>query len=984
MKLQFDPGQAYQLDAISAVVDLFEGQPQGASDMAVIRTGGMDGLFAGQERTELGMGNALALPLEKLLENLRAIQLRNDIEAEEEAAMQTWGLTDPVNGQEREVPHFSVEMETGTGKTYVYLRTIFELYARYGFSKFIIVVPSVAIREGVLKNIDVTKDHFRALYGLEPEHFVYDAKRPGRLRQFATANTLQVMVMNIDAFRKADSNVIYKESDKLSGRQPIEFVQAARPIVIIDEPQSVDNTEKAQEAIKALNPLCTLRYSATHRNPYELVYRLDPVRAFELKLVKRIIVGESRSEGGMADAYVKLESVEYKKGITAKLRYHEQGANGPVPKAKKVKVGDDLYKISKERAAYQQGFEVAEIHAEPGNQYLRFSNGITLKWGEEHGGMRDDIQRAQIRHTVKAHLDKELRVRERGIKVLSLFFIDRVANYRDYDEQGHPRKGKFASIFEEAIAEFAQDPRYAALDWLKLPVEQLHNGYFAADKKGVVKDTRGDTQADDQVYDLIMKDKERLLSMEEPLRFIFSHSALREGWDNPNVFQICTLKEAGSAVSKRQEIGRGLRLPVDQDGKRVFDESINKLFVMATESYEDFARGLQQEYEADCGVTFGKVPLTALAKLEEPVDDALRPIGKERAKELKQALVAADMMDDEGRLLPAFEPNKRDFRIPLPVVYAPLHAAIVDLLASYQLHRHIGREKQQGPNKLKKEVLLTPEFQALWERIKPRTTYRVEFATELLIGRCAQEIKRMPEVKVPKVITTTGALHVTHGGVEATGLSSVNEPVSAYGKANTPDVLAYLQNETELTRGTLVKMLVSSGRLPEFFNDPQRFLDQVATIIKHELHRTLVDGIKYERIPGGGPESEWEQLLFQNDELIDYLNAVRVEHSIYDHVVYDSEVERRFAEELDQRNDIKLFVKLPGWFKVETPVGTYNPDWAIVKPEDPKVYFVRETKSNSKDHLKLRTSEADKIRCGKRHFEALGVDFEVVSRADEI
>lgn len=562
MKLRFDPSQSYQLDAISAVVDLFDGQPQGAQDMSVVAVASGTGLFAGQERTELGVGNSLAIGLEKLLANTRAVQLRNDIEVEENTTLQTWPLIDPVSGSDREVPHFSVEMETGTGKTYVYLRTILELSQRYGFRKFIIVVPSVAIREGVLKNVAVTREHFDGLYNKPVfEHFVYDAKRPGRLRQFATSNGLQVMVMNIDAFRKAESNVIYKESDKLSGRQPIEFVQAARPIVIIDEPQSVDNTELAQAAIKALNPLCTLRYSATHRNPYELVYRLDPVRAFELKLVKRIIVGESRTEGGQSDAFVRVENVEYTKGITAKLRFHEQGATGPVEKSRKVKVGDDLYALSKERAAYQQGFEVAEIHAEPGNEYVRFSNGVSLKLGEEHGGMRDDIQRAQIRHTVKAHLDKELRVRERGIKVLSLFFIDRVANYRDYDEQGQPRQGKFAQIFEEAIAEFASDPRYTALEWLKLPVARLHNGYFAADKKGVVKDTKGDTQADDAVYDLIMKDKERLLSMEEPLRFIFSHSALREGWDNPNVFQICTLKEAGSAVTsgRRSAVAFGYR-----------------------------------------------------------------------------------------------------------------------------------------------------------------------------------------------------------------------------------------------------------------------------------------------------------------------------------------------------------------------------------------------------------------------------------------
>ena len=509
--------------------------------------------------------------------------------------------------------------------------------ARITSASWLIVVPSVAIREGVLKNIEITAEHFRALFNnLLFEHFVYDARRINRLRQFAVSNMLQILVINIDAFRKnftgteeeQKSNVIYKESDKLSGRQPIEFVQATRPIVIIDEPQSVDNTDKAQEAIKALNPLCTLRYSATHRNPYNLVYCLDPVRAFELKLVKQIVVASASTNGGANDAFVRVEQIDYKKGIKAKLRIHVQTNEGPKERSVTVKNGADLFTVSNERACYQDGFSVAEINAEPGNEFIRFNNGRVLRLGEEMGGMRDDVWRVQIKHTLKRHLEKELQSRARGIKVLSLFFVDRVANYRDYDNAGQPVKGKFAEAFEAELLEFAKDNRYAELAWLKLPAEKLHNGYFAQDRKGVLKDTRGDTQADDEVYNLIMRDKERLLSLEEPLRFIFSHSALREGWDNPNVFQICTLNETKSAMKKRQEIGRGLRLPVDQNGLRVFDESVNKLYVMANESYEDFARALQTEYEEDCGVTFGKVPLTALAKIIRVVDGVEQPIGR--------------------------------------------------------------------------------------------------------------------------------------------------------------------------------------------------------------------------------------------------------------------------------------------------------------------------------------------------------------------
>src|SRR5712691_13515705 len=508
MKLQFDPNQTFQLDAVAAITDLFDGQPQGAPEYAVINVGAWGGLFAGQERTELGAGNRLLLAADKLLANTRAIQTRNDIEVADPAApLEGWDLFDGPANQSRLCPHFSVEMETGTGKTYVYLRTIFELSRRYDFQKFIIVVPSVAIREGVLKNIEITAEHFRALYNNLPfEHFVYDAKKVNRLRQFAVSTMLQILVINIDAFRKnftgteeeQKSNVIYKESDKLSGRQPIEFVQAARPIVIIDEPQSVDSTELAQEAIKALNPLCTLRYSATHRNPYNLVYRLDPVRAFELKLVKQIIVASAAADGAANEAFVRVEKIDYTRGIKAKLRIHMQTPQGPKEKSVTVKNGADLYTLSNERACYQDGFVVAEISAEPGNEYLRFNNGRVLWLGQETGSLRDDVWRAQIKHTIKKHLDKELQVRARGIKVLSLFFIDRVANYRDYNTDGQPVQGKFAIAFEAAVAELAYEERYRELDWLKLPIERLHNGYFAQDKKGVLKDTRGDTQADDE------------------------------------------------------------------------------------------------------------------------------------------------------------------------------------------------------------------------------------------------------------------------------------------------------------------------------------------------------------------------------------------------------------------------------------------------------------------------------------------------------
>ena len=783
MKLQFDPSQTFQLDAVAAVVDLFDGQPQGAPEYAVISLGSGEGLFVGQERSDLGVGNRLIMAGDKLRTNLRAIQTRNEIEVSNPAAAPDgWEVFDGPANQSRACPHFSVEMETGTGKTYVYLRTIFELSRGYGFQKFIIVVPSVAIREGVLKNIEITLEHFQALYNNAPfEHFVYDAKRINRLRHFATSNTLQILVINIDVFRKnftgtaaeQKSNVIYKESDTLSGHQPIEFVQAARPIVIIDEPQSVDSTDKAQEAIKALNPLCTLRYSATHRNLYNLVYRLDPIRAFELRLVKQIVVASATSEVAANDAFVRVEQIDHKKGIKAKLRIHVQTPNGPKDRTVTVKQGADLFSLSNERGCYKDGFEVTEINSEPGDEYLRFANGRTLRQGEEIGGLREDVWRMQIKHTVKKHLDKELQVRALGLKVLSLFFVDRVANYREYGADGQPVKGKFAVTFESALAELAKDERYRELEWLKEPIGRLHGGYFAQDRKGVLKDTHGDSQADDEVYNLIMKDKERLLAVDEPLRFIFSHSALREGWDNPNVFQICTLNETQSAMKKRQKIGRGLRLPVDQTGLRVFDESVNKLYVMANESYEDFARALQSEYEEDCGVTFGKVPFAALVKLTRILDGTEQPIGRDAAQTILAALVEQRMLDAAGRIQPTFDPKRPDFKLELPEDHRDITAAVVDLLAAHQIERHIRKDKDEGVNRLRKEVTFSAEFQALWNRISPKTTYRVEFDTEALVRRAVDAVRRMERIEAPKIRVAAGRVEVGRRGVTTSAVSVI-------------------------------------------------------------------------------------------------------------------------------------------------------------------------------------------------------------------
>jgi type III restriction enzyme len=987
MKLQFDPKQEYQLDAVNSVVDLFEGQPLERSDFSVVFQTMDTELFAGQARTETGSGNQLLLNEDTILKNLQTVQERNLLDVRD--SLESWTWVDEAGSHW--CPHFSVEMETGTGKTYVYLRTIYELNRKYGFKKFIIVVPSVAIREGVLKNLQITRDHLRAIYNnVESEHTVYDSKRvSSQMRQFAASNTVQILVINIDAFRKnftgtddeRKSNVIYTERDGLNGMRPIEFIRGTRPIVILDEPQSVDNTEKAQQAIQALNPLCTLRYSATHKNLYNQVYSLDPIRAYELRLVKQIVVASVTSENSQNEAYVRLVKVDNKSGIKAQVEIDLEQAEGVKRKKVTVKNGDDLHYKSGERSLYSTGYQIAEINAEPGNESILLSNGRRLTLGQEIGGMRDDLWKEQIRRTVERHLLKEIQLKGKGIKVLTLFFIDRVANYRSYDSEGRPVAGKFAEVFEESYRELIKQERFK--DLLTCSVEQLHNGYFSQDKKTFSPFTDAVTSktkegAEDTTYNLIMRDKERLLSADEPLRFIFSHSALREGWDNPNVFQICTLNETTSATKKRQEIGRGLRLPVNQDGERVFDETINKLVIVANESYEDFAKSLQSEYEEDCGVTFGKVPMLAFVKLERLGGEKTLALGRQGSEEIWKALQDQGLIDSTGRIQKTFNPKAKDFDLPLPEAYQELKSEVVDILSSYQLERHIKRDEPGKKLVFKKAVSLDQDFQELWSKIKPRTTYAVEYKTEVLVQNAVRAIRKMEKIEPVRLSYRETGIEVERKGLTATVLREGSQGHAFRGVL--PDILAYLQGDTELTRGTLVQILKESGRLAEFMVNPQRFMDAVASILRHELNRLIIDGIKYEKIE----DEEFEMRLFETEEIIGYLhNRLEVGKSVYDAVVYDSEVERSFAERLDQREDIKLFVKLPWWFRIETPIGDYNPDWAIVKHDSSALYLVRETKG-TKDFEKLRNSEADKIRCGRKHFEALDIDFAVAVNASEI
>jgi type III restriction enzyme len=863
VKIKFDSNQDFQLDAIRSVVDVFAGQPLTRASLQW-----QSDALGGELLTEMGVGNSLVLSDEAILRNVRKIQTQNELEP----AAELQGF------------HFSVEMETGTGKTYVYLRTLFELNARYGWKKFIIVVPSVAIREGVLNAIELTKEHFRSLYGNAPlDYWVYDSAQVSKLRQFSASNQMQLMVMNIQAFDKS-STVIQNTKDQMNGRRPIEFIQHARPVVVLDEPQNLA-TELRTKAIESLNPLCTLRYSATHKDYFNLVYRLDPVKAYDLRLVKRIEVDSVVDGGDFNRPYIAVKAITAAATrIAAKLEIDVEGPSGCKRKTVTVTQESDLFALSGQRENYR-GYEVDLIDA--GNQYLQFKNGVSLAAGVTHGGRTDEVLKIQVRETIREHFEKELRIAQlppdQRMKVLSLFFVDRVAHYAEPN-------GKFRQWFVEMYQEFAKQARYAPL--APLPVERVHNGYFAVDK-GKAKDSSEGraTKADDEAYNLIMRDKERLLSISEPLRFIFSHSALREGWDNPNVFQICTLREISTERERRQTIGRGLRLPVRENGERCFDPLINRLTVVASESFKEFAKKLQDEMQKECGVNF------------------------------------------EGRIL-----NKR--------------------------------ERRKGI--LKKQRLLDPDFQRLWDKIKLRTRYAVKFATADLVARSAGELGGMPEIKAPVIRREKHELFMSQKeGVFGEERSAQTIRAPDY-SAPIPDLLGYLQRETELTRPTLAEILEKSARLGEVTRNPQQFLEHAVGAIQKSLHDLMVEGIEYERIA----DAEWEMHRLESEELESYVSRLlEVQHSLYDVVEYESKVEYEFAKALDARDDIKLFFKLPDWFKVETPLGTYNPDWAIVRVDPDgqnKVYLVRETKG-TKEWFKIPEIQRKKIQCGKAHFKAVGL-----------
>lgn len=930
MQLQFSH-QDYQKKAVDAVVKVFDGQPLAKGEFSL----------AGQNASvryaaDGTIGNALHLSEEQLLANVQGVQLANLRNAQGEPdpsqvcpkllGDEVQELHDGV-ASTRLVPHLSLEMETGTGKTYTFIKTMYELNKQYGFKKFVVVVPSVAIREGTMKNLEVTRPHFANDYAHVPcVPILYDSSKLSALRDFALSDALSVLVINIDSFAKDGTRIKQKGERAFA---PIEYIQAVNPVVIVDEPQNFE-TDLRRTALLDLNPLCTLRYSATHRNPYNLLYSLNPVQAYDLGLVKQIEVDGVLADADHNQAFIELLSIEAKaKSISAKVAIDVNSKTGVKRSEVTLKLENDLYAKSKQREAYQDGYILNEIRADVGE--IEFSGGRVLKLHEKQGGLTDDVMRYQIERTVAAHFAKLKNLQPMGIKVLSLFFIDKVANYRAFDADGQPTTGKFGLWFEEAFKKYASLPQYRGL--IPHEASQVHDGYFSGEKKGkgvkaktVWVDTTGLVAKDDSTYHLIMQHKERLLSTAEPLQFLFSHTALREGWDNPNVFQICTLNIRKSEITKRQEIGRGLRLCVNQSGERVMDKRVNVLTVIPNESYEAFAKSLQQEIEKETGVNFTGRVKNARAKVKVKPKD----------------------LDAEETAL----------------------------------------------------------FEAIWKKINYQTRYSVKLDTPELIETCKAALadkNQYPKVQAPKIRSAKAKIVMTQDGVHGVQSGAANTDVREF-NVTVPDVYAYIQNRVHLSRATLFAILDGSGRLEELLINPQAFLDTAVAAIKNSLQELLVAGIEYHEINGQRYEMTlWDEVeTYQSsvyppaaDDMTPPVSKTILQARPLDDqkaeigepfscVLTDSTPENKFAQDCSDDDRVRFFFKLPNRFKIPTPLGNYNPDWAVVFEGDSRVYFVAETKSSTVEQDR-RQAENLKIACGRKHF-ALSEDvvFRDVTELDSL
>ncbi|WP_461189368.1 restriction endonuclease [Arthrobacter sp. Z4-13] len=974
---QFDASQPYQLDAIASVVDLIDGQPKDAEKLVTTLRGAA--ALSGSDQAALdidltqevgAVGNSLVLDRELILANLQRVQDRNGLEVAPKLA--------------GDALDFDIEMETGTGKTYVYLRTIFDLAVRYNFTKFVILVPSVAIREGVSTSIRLMREHFENLYkpqGITFDDSIYSGKSAEEVQSFATSTNVQILIMTIDSIRgNANTRIIHQARDKLNGLRPIDYLKATHPVVIMDEPQNMES-ELSQSAVGELDPVFTLRFSATHKKQRNVVYRLDPVDAHDLGLVKQIVVAEVQQQGADATPYIKLVEVRREPSWLARLELSCRRADGSLERrVVSVKQDKELSDAQITNNPIYEGWRINEMSIEPACVDLT-AHGFLYE-GESIGASAGAIYKEMIREAVREHLRKESMLRAKGIKVLSLFFVDKVASYLGDGMNNDDANGDFVQWFDEVfIEERSKSARYQEL--LPHAPSELRRAYFSQIKRGktsTFQDSSGTTRADDDAYELIMQQKERLLDESEPVRFIFSHSALREGWDNPNVFQICTLREMGAETERRQTLGRGLRLPVaktENGYARVPDRGVATLTVVANESYTKFADALQKEYK-DAGVEIGRVRKAEFSKI--PLQDENGALtderfGYQRSIQVWEHLYDKGFIDKEGAVTSKFQPNQLGFDLDLPVDFVWAEPIIIELVDRANIGKYVKPVSKRQPRVLNKQLYATPEFEEFWETISQKTTYRVKVGRDEIIENAVAAIKDAPNIDALRIQVTRAGVKVLRGGAKGEELGTRSADLR--GSYDLPDIITELQEATSLTRKTIVDILIGSGRLGEFIGNPNDFIAMAKRVLQGELAKIVVEGIQYEKIAG----SVYELRELQKDgeeekeRFLDQMYKVQhTQKTDFDYVVFDSDVERQFAELLDSREDIKLFMKLPAKFKIDTPVGPYNPDWAIMKIEDGenRIYMIRETKSTV-DDSRLRPTELAKIKSAKRHFDAIGV-----------
>lgn len=1019
MKLRFKH-QKFQEDATNALCDVFAGQPNETRKFLLDQgdSGSAAPTLFGDTKT--GWANPeIHLREEDILKNLRAIQKSHKILPSNKLEMLT-SKVEWEDGRKQNVtkPVFTIEMETGTGKTYTYIKTMYELNARYGWSKFIIVVPSIAIREGVAKSFQITADHFKEEYGKACRYFVYNSTRLNELEQFADDPGINVMIINSQAFNASgkDARRIYMKLDSFRSRRPIDVISSVNPIVIVDEPQSVigvtGGKNVTRDSIGKFNPLFYINYSATHRENFNMVYRLDAVDAYQRQLVKKITVKGISIVGTTAtNGYLYLQRINVypnkSPSATVVFEYNTNSGTGLGKKVKTFTHGDNIYDHSGEIEAYRDGYTVSEINARDG--FVEFTNGIKIQLGQVVGDTsEEDIRRIQIRETIMSHLEKERELFKKGIKVLSLFFIDEVAKYKFYDENGE-QKGIYADIFESeyknAVDLFFSQLPFEEEDDYRTYLERdeahrIHSGYFSVDKKGRAVDSqvkRGENEsADVDAYDLIMKNKERLLSADEPVRFIFSHSALREGWDNPNVFQICTLRMSSGDIKKRQEIGRGLRLSVNKDGERMDAEvlgthsvhDVNALTVIANESYEEFAKALQDEFyeviknrpkEVAPALFEGQV-WTDAAGTEIEIDSS------------KAALVFASLkmagLVKDGQLTDGYHDLSPELRAEkvsevlstIDSNLTPYTDNVLQLVESvYDPKKNpiVSDARNQATLNLDREKFASKEFRSLWEKINSKTYYTVSFNEEKLIESCVNSINRNLRVSQTKVVITDGYLSTTKQNTpemkKLIGKQVILEEIAA--KNVTFDLIGEIAMPTKLTRNAVAKILqkIEPGVFKCFATNPEEFIREAIKLIDEQKASTIIEHITYNKL-----DQSWsaEEIFVDASIGGEYgKNVSDAKKHLFDKLRYDSKTEKELAAEMDTQELVELYVKLPNGFYINTPMGKYNPDWAITFKEGSvkHIYFVAETKGDTSD-LQLREVEKAKIECARRHFSVISSD----------